>query len=111
MAGRYALEWDKGDSISQVFTIRNSDQSLFNLTGYDAEFLVAEPGSDDLLLELNTDNGGIVLGGAQGTITLITETDNLTFRQAVYNLRLISPSGSVWRIMQGTLCLSPEVEA
>lgn len=111
MAGTYALEWDKGDSISQVLTIRNSDQSLFNLTGYSAEFLVAAPGSDDLLLELNTDNGGIVLGGAQGTLTLITETESLTFRQAVYNLRLIAPDGSVWRIMQGTLCLSPEVEA
>lgn len=83
-----------------------------DLTNYTAELQVRvsdghfDSYSDPQIpaLDLNTKNGGIVLGGVLGTITVkITsaQTTNLNWNRGVYNLVLISPTGSRRQFMSG----------
>lgn len=113
MSDIYDFGIDQGATLGKVFTIKNSDGTLFNLAGYAAVFEAKTTYSDESpIISLTTENGGIVLGGADGTVTLVMSADDtaaLDFNQAIYNLDLISPDNTVWRILRGTLCLIPGV--
>ncbi len=68
--------------------------------------------SADVLLELTTDNGRIVLGGDTGQVALqltADETELLDWRQGVYDLEVEFPGGTVRRLAQGQIVVSPEV--
>lgn len=63
-------------------------------------------------LDLTTENGGITLGGAEGTITLnatAVETSAVQSLAGVYDIELISPSGFVTRLLEGQVEFTPEV--
>lgn len=113
-AGKYELYIQQGADYSQVFTWKQGTPSLpVNLTGYSARAKVKKTYQDeDSLIELNTENGGIVLGGALGTITIIMtneQTESLDFSTGVWDLELESASGFVTRLLQGPAVLSQEV--
>ena len=63
-----------------------------NLDTYTARMVVRECAEDSaLLLDLTTENGGITLGGATGTIDIDatpTQTSNLTAGDGVYEIEL-----------------------
>lgn len=63
------------------------------LTGYTARMQIREKlDSDVVLLELTTENGGIVIDTQMFTITLLAtaqQTQSLSFTQAVYSLELV----------------------
>lgn len=64
------------------------------------------------LIELTTANGGVVLGGAAGTVTLFlsaTQTAAITWTGGVYDLEVTFPSGDVRRLFYGSVAVSPEV--
>lgn len=67
-----------------------------SLVGHTAELVVtSSPSSTDPLLELNTDNGGIVINTSNSTITIsmsAIETAGITFRSGVYTLNLTNGS-------------------
>lgn len=71
MATRYDLQVDQGATFSRVFTYKNPDGTLIDLTGYSARMQI-RTGYDapTFALELTTANGGIVLGGTLGTVTI-----------------------------------------
>jgi hypothetical protein len=69
-------------------------------------------GSSEVLATLTTENGGVILGGAAGTIQLhmsAVDTAALTWRQAVYDLEITLSNGDVRRFMQGDAVVDPEV--
>lgn len=84
-----------------------------NLTGYTARLQVRETlEAAGTILSLTTENGGISLGGAAGTIDLLVsaaDTAALDFETAVYDLELVSAGGVVTRIMRGDVVLADEV--
>ena len=86
-----------------------------DFTGCTARLQVrAEIESVDVLLELTTENGGIVLGGAAGTIDLwvgATETTTFTWDSGVWALEIQYPTGAdyVDRLIEGSIVVSPEV--
>ena len=84
-----------------------------DLTGYSARIhLRSDVSSTDVLLELNTTNGRIVITPATGSIELklsAEETALLDFTKAVYDMEVRSPSGIVTRIVQGAFSLSKRV--
>ena len=87
-----------------------------DFTGCKARMQVrAEIGSTVVLLELTTENGGITLGGAAGTIDLYvgaTATAAINWEGGVFDLEIIHPGAlpdDVTRIAQGTVSVSPEV--
>ncbi|MCC6475110.1 MAG: hypothetical protein IT514_15355, partial [Burkholderiales bacterium] len=86
-----------------------------DLTGSTARMQIrpyVESPDADILLSLTTANGGISLGGANGTISLLASaaaTAALDFDTAVYDLEVIDGSGLVTRLLSGMVTLSKEV--
>ena len=86
---------------------------VVDLTGYVAR-MQARPDalSDIVLVELTTENSGIVLGGRAGTISLYindTSTSLLAWAKGVYDIELVSPLGEVFRAVYGSLTTSLEI--
>ena len=111
-AGTYNIVCDQGATLSRVITWKNSAGTPINLTSYTARMQVRERyDATTTLLSLTTENGGITLGGALGTITLVadaTATAAFTPDQYVYDLEMITGS-TVTRLLQGTFTVTPEV--
>ena len=82
-----------------------------NVNGYAARMQVRETyDSVDYLVSLTTENDGIVLGGASGTISLyISDEDTSNFRVGVYvyDLELVAPNGDVTRLIEGRFQVTP----
>jgi hypothetical protein len=112
-AGKLNMVIEQGTTFNPVFTYRDENQSLIDLSGYTARMQIRlKRTSPSFIEELTTGNGKITLGGAAGTITLLltdTETAAYTFTSAVYDLELIDGSSAVTRLLQGTVTLSTEV--
>ena len=83
-----------------------------NLTGYTARMNIRSTvDAATILHTLTTENSGIALGGAAGTVDLLisaTDTALFTFGTAVYDLELISGT-VVTRLLSGNVTLSKEV--
>lgn len=68
--------------------------------------------SSTITLELTTQNGRILLGGAAGTTTLNVAADTMVSiaeGKYVYDLELVSPAAVVTRLVQGNFVVRPEV--
>ena len=68
--------------------------------------------SSTVLLDLTTENGGIALGGINGTVSVhatAAMTQLVTGKSAVYDIEIIAPGGAVKRLIMGTIAISPEV--
>ena len=86
-----------------------------DFTGCKARMQVrAEIDSTSVLLELTTENGGIVLGAAPGTIDLYikaTDTAVIAWESGVFDLEIQYAAGpdEVDRLIYGTVTVSREV--
>lgn len=84
-----------------------------NLTGFTARMQIRETvESTTVLHSLTTENGGITLGGAAGTIALTisaSDTAAFTFDTAVYDLEVVSGGGVVTEIASGAVLMNNEV--
>jgi hypothetical protein len=117
-AERYNFIIEQGVNFdySLVFYTGNSEEDEpFNLTGYTAKMQVRSTAeSADLIIELSTTNGRIVLGGTAGTIDLLIDaddTEDLEFGEnpALYDLIITSGAGVVTRLLQGSVEYSRRV--
>lgn len=110
--GKYNMVCPQGSSFSQELTYSINSVNV-NLTGYTAHMQVREKHtSTTAVLSLNTSNSGITLGGAAGTITISishNHTAELSPKEYVYDLELVSPSSLVTRIIEGKFIVTPEV--
>lgn len=99
---RLPLTWKSGDPATPV-----------NLTGCTARMqirsIVTAPTP---LLTLTTENGGIALGGAAGTVTVTVDaaaTAGQAWKTGVYDLEIVFGSGEVRRLLEGAAQVLPEV--
>ena len=68
--------------------------------------------STSTIIELTTENSGIILNNTNKYIQLeisATNTATFSFNSAVYSLELVSPSGKVYQLANGTITLVKEV--
>ena len=109
-AGTYNITADQGATFTRTITWTDGTNPI-NLTGYTARMQVrATIDSTTVALELTTSNGRISLGGSAGTVTLTVPAATMTLDgQYVYDLELISGSGVVTRLVQGTFTVRAEV--
>jgi hypothetical protein len=102
----------QGADLNLTFTWRSAGTPV-NLTGATARLQVrSDIDSPDVLLELTTENGGIQLGGAAGTVRRYmnaTGTAALTWTEGVYDMEIIFADGSVRRLLAGNASVSREV--
>lgn len=112
-AGKYDFLIEKGAAFEPILTWKDSAGTLVNLSGYTARMHMRERyDSTTPFIILTTENGGITLGGAAGTITLYISPANTAAIAAsggVYDLELIPASGKTRRIFQGKIIISEEV--
>lgn len=112
MAGTHDIVCDQGATFTRVFTWQDSTGVPVNLTGYTARMQVrATINSASTLLSLTTENSGIALGGAAGTVTITataTQTAAVAAGCYVYDLELVIGS-TVVRLVQGQFTVDGEV--
>lgn len=112
-AAQYDFTIEQGTTVAKVFTYKDDSNANIDLTGYTARMQArATIDASSPLIDLTTENGGITLGGAAGTVTInisATETAAYTFTTAVYDLELVSAGGVVTRLLKGTITLDKEV--
>ena len=94
-------------------TWKDSTGTPIDLTGYTAQMMIKKRITDTSpVIELNTTNSRITLGGAAGTIDLLissADTDGLDLDVGVYDLEMIEPGGERVRLLEGKVTLSPAV--
>lgn len=104
----YDLSIDAGQTYSLAITVENT-----NLTGYSARCQFRRNiSSSTVVYDGTTVNGKIVLtDAANGVLTLnLTDTETSALSGIyVYDLEIVSGSGQVTRILQGSVVISPEV--
>lgn len=103
----------QGGTFTDVITWRaGSPPEPVDLTGCSARMQVrADVTSDEVLLDLST-GAGITLGGATGRVTThihATDTAALTWAEGVYDLEIEFGDGTVRRLTEGMVRVSPEV--
>lgn len=112
--GKYNLRIYCGSTFDKVITWKDENNNLVNLTGWTARLQMrATIGADNPFMTLTTGNGGITLGGAAGTISLMiaaSATSALTVIEGIYDLKMIAPDGiTITRLLEGFVFISPEV--
>lgn len=104
---------EKGaDFAPGLMTWKDSNDVAIDITGYTARMQIRKDFGDAFEIELTTGNGRIVLGGTLGTIQLTivnADTDALNAGNFKYDLELISSSGIVTRLLEGSLSISENV--
>jgi hypothetical protein len=92
---------------------KDPNQQPINLVGYTARMHVRESfDSEEILIDLTTENGGIVLDPPAGGIELrfVPEhTIGAFWTSARYDLELVSSGGEVTRLLKGKFKLLREV--
>lgn len=107
----YPIVIDQGGTWTLSFNYKINNV-LVNLTGFTASMMVRTNYTDTTpLLSLTTSNGGIVLGGAAGTIALTasaTQTAAIPAGSAVYDIELYTGS-EVRKLLRGSVTVNAEV--
>jgi len=112
-AGTYNFTIEQGATFKRIMTWKDSNGNPISLVGYKGRMQIRQAkDSSNVIMTLDTeDNGGMALGGVEGTITIeisASRTAGLDFRTAVYDLEL-EKDGEVVRLLEGTVTLSKEV--
>lgn len=112
-AANYDFEIEQGSDLLKPFVWKDSTGTPVDLSNYTAKLQVRRSASSpDVLFEMSTANGRISIIPSTGKVILIfksTDTSPLTWKQGKYDLDLISAAGTVKRLLQGSITISPEI--
>ena len=110
--GKYNFVCPQGATFSKQLTWEIDDIPV-DLTTYTARMQVREKyTSPSPIINLTTENGGIVLGGDEGTIDIEINaftTSGIVAKEYVYDLELVTSSSIVTRLIEGKFIVTPEV--
>lgn len=112
--GKHNLFVYRGATFSKQIVWKDENGALINLTGWKARLHMRETVDESTpFLTLTTENGGLALGGAAGTINLLasaTATAAIQVTEGVYDLEMVAPDTvTVTRLLEGLVFVSPEV--
>jgi hypothetical protein len=111
-AGKRSFTIEQGATFEEPIVWKSGGVPV-DLTGYTAELLIRpKHGSPTLLRRLATDNGEIVLGTTDGTITLLMSDEQTllltSWKKGEYVLNLTAPGGATRRLLEGKIKVSPQ---
>lgn len=114
MAGKAKLKIEQGATFRHKFIWSAGTPPVpVDLTGCIIRMQVrSEIKSKTVLLELTTENGGILLEPLLGSISLYisaTDTAEFTWTQGVWDLEIEYTDGTVKRLLKGSVLVDPEV--
>ena len=111
-AAQYNITIEQGATWRLSLTWKDVAGAPIDLTSYTARMQVRQAyGTADALLNLSS-GAGITLGPSTGAITLTAsaaQTAAIAARNGVYDLEMVAPDGTVTRLLQGSVTISPEV--
>jgi hypothetical protein len=103
----------RGATFSEQITWKDEGGTPIDLTSFTARMQMRETvESSTPFLTLTTENGGITLGGAAGTINILATaaTSAITATGGVYDLEIVAADTvTVTRLLEGIVIISPEV--
>lgn len=122
-AGTYNFTCEQGATFTRLIELEEPDLVAdptgetfvpLNISGYTARMQVRRTvDSANTLVTLTTENGGLTVNPSdEENQILISMSDSVTASistSGVYDLEIESPDGTVSRILQGAVNLSPEV--
>lgn len=114
MAGTYNLAIEQGATFKVIFQWTDSNNSPINITGYTLRSQIrATVESSSVMVDMTNANGKVTISdAAQGKIQMLlsaTETASLAAGTGVWDLEVIAGDGTVTRLLQGSVTISPEV--
>jgi|TARA_R110001592_G_scaffold58814_5_gene178104 hypothetical protein len=108
MAALANLLIDQGASFSSTITVFNSDDTIFDLTGYTGASQVRKSYSSSSASATFTVSFASDRSTGQVTLTLTpTQTAALEEGRYVYDVEVTSTDSTVTRVLQGTVTVSP----
>lgn len=114
-AGLYNIIADQGSTLSRTIIWRDPAKKPILMEGYTARMQVrTSVDSEDIVLELTTENDRIELSSTTGEITLRVDDDTMASipeDKYVYDLELIGPSSElyVYKLLTGNFVVRAEV--
>ena len=109
-AGKYKIYVEQGATYNLNFTLKTGN-TPWNLTGYTARMKVRKSIEDTAVIFSATTDDYITLGGVLGTFAMAvpaTITAALPDGHYIYDLELVT-GATVYRVIQGSFVVSPEV--
>jgi hypothetical protein len=113
--GQYDFVIVQGATFNPTIIYQDSSGAVVDITNWTARMKAkTSVGSTTAVLDMSTENGQIVITGAEGKVQLLLEakeTQLLDFTKLVYDLELIDDSAEpvVKRLLEGKVELSKEV--
>lgn len=113
-AGRYHIKIEQGADLLLDIDVKDSSSSAVNFSGYPTarskfKNFVTDTAS---VVEANNTNGRLTFSNTTGRLSLnipASVTTSLAEGEGVYDMEVVSNSGIVYRILEGTYEISPEV--
>lgn len=104
----------RGATFSEQIEWKDENGVAIDLSGFTARMHMRDTlEATTPFLTLTTENGGIALGGAAGTVDLLASaaaTSAISATSGVYDLELVAGDGvTVTRLLEGLVTISPEV--
>lgn len=113
MAVTYNFSIAQGTDSTVPFLLSDSTGTTIDLTGYTAAMqLRVQVNSLQAVDTLTTENGRITITPTEGMISCVfphEQTAQYPASNLVYDLEITSPGDEVTRVVQGRICVSPEV--
>lgn len=107
------FEIEQGASFGRAYVLRDSAGDPVDLTGVTARMQIRQSvASPDVLLELTTENGMLVIDPLNGRTDISLDADTtaaMTWRRGVFDLELVDGTGWVTRLVRGTITVIREV--
>jgi hypothetical protein len=107
----YDITIEQGATFSLVVEWKDPAGAAINLTGYAAAMQIRRTYGAPVLVSLTSPSGGIVIDAALGKLTLTIAASATASLQApsqgVYDLE-VSTGGTVYRLLEGKVFITPE---
>lgn len=109
-AAKLNLTVEQGTSFTKRLTWRDKNKRPVSLVGYSARMHIRPSvTSAEIILELSTFNGRIVLGSSGIIDLILMPAETSALKAGVYDLELTDSTGRVTRLVEGKVNVSPEV--
>lgn len=110
---KYTLTCWQGKTFEKTFYLKDGDDNIIVLNGYTGRMQVRPSiDSEDITLDLDVDNGGIIVNGDDGSVTIYIadeDTEDVAVGTYKYDLELVSAGGRVYCPIYGSFKVKGEV--
>lgn len=110
---KYTLTAWQGKTFEKTFYLKDIDDNIILLNGYTGRMQVRPSiDSDEITIDLDAGNGGIIVNGDDGSVTIYIadeDTEDIAAGTYKYDLEIVSAGGRVYCPIYGSFKVKGEV--